>query len=241
MKRLVVFLLFLGAIVTSCVNFTVKTDSVNSTIVDPENRQDTVFLGYILGQPTKSITTSLIKNGQFSTSFPVRKTYTISLGGYSQDVVTAGYPFDLYIGDQHYDATLVLYDTDEKIILDDAPLSALGLDINQDTEEAKLMRMQIYIKGTNSYPIVSALESQYGKPNTPPKDGYKVLVPQELDAFWNVSNKAVYLETFSSFMVLVYEDIIAIQDRNNGISAVKEAVREQERQHNLEQSKNTKL
>ena len=191
------------------------------TLVDPQNRQDTVYFGYILGQSTKDITQKLIKNGDLLSKEKERRKYTLSYGGFSQNIIAEGYPFDLYIADKKYDALLTMYDTNGDLIEDDG----------------KLMSLRICISGTDSGPIIDALTAQYGEPNTPPEDGYKVDVPEELAAFWNISNKAVYLESYSSFMVLTYEDIIAVRERNNAEVAKIES----EKEHNLEQSKKTKL
>lgn len=191
------------------------------TIVDPQNRQDTVYFGYVLGQSTKGITQKLLKNGELSSTNMERRKYTLSYGGFSQDIIAEGYPFDLYIADKKYDALLTLYDTNGDLIEDDG----------------KLMSLRICISGTDSGPIIDALKAQYGKTNTPPEDGYTLGAPEVVDAFWNISNKAVYLESYSSFMVLTYEDIIAIRERNNAESAKIES----EKEHNLEQSKKTQL
>lgn len=191
------------------------------TIVDSQNRQDTVYFGYILGQPTKDITKQLINNRDLLSNDIERRTFTMSYGGYSTNIVVNGYPFDLFIADKKYKALLSLYDTNGDVIQDDG----------------KLMSLRIYISGTDKYPIIDALKKQYGETNTPPEEGYKVDVPQEIDAFWNISNKAVYLESFSSFMVLIYEDIIAVRDKNNAEAAAIES----EKERNLEQSKKTQL
>lgn len=71
----------------------------------------------------------------------------------------------------------------------------------------------------------------------PPQGGYKVDVPQEVNAFWNISNKAVYLESFSGFMVLIYEDIIAVRNKNKAETAAKDS----EKAKNRERSKKTHL
>ncbi len=89
------------------------------TVVDPKNRQDTVYLGYILGQKTKSITKQLIKNGDFISKRIERRTYTLSMGGLAQNITVKGYPLELYIGDKKYDALLSLYDTNGNLIEDD--------------------------------------------------------------------------------------------------------------------------
>lgn len=195
------------------------------TIVDPQNRQDSVYFGYVLGQPTKEVTRQLIDNGDLLSKNIESRKYRLSIGGFSQDYIAKGYPFDLYIADKKYDALLSLYDTNGDLIQDDG----------------KLMSIHIYINGNDRVPIIDALASQYGETNTPPNDGYKVMIPEELDAFWNISNKAVYLETFSDFMVLIYEDIIAVKEKNNAEAAKIEAEIESEKEHNLEQSKKTKL
>ncbi len=209
----------------SCMNNSQKGNEQASIlqriVVDSTNRQDTVFFNYILGESTNPITKKLIADGTLKSPYPVIRTYTMSLGGFSQQVAAEGYPFDLYIGEKKYDALLSLYSVDGNVIDDDG----------------KLMSLRIYIASTDSYPIIDALRDSYGQTNDPPADGYKVEVPQELDVFWNISNKAIYLESFSDFMVLIYEDIIAIRDKNNAEEAIKEAIK----QHNLEESQKTKL
>lgn len=75
----------------------------------------------------------------------------------------------------------------------------------------------------------------------PPNNGYRVFVPDKLEAFWNVSNKAVYLEAMGDFMILVYEDIIGVVDKNNKEAAKKAAAEAAEKQRNMERSKNTPL
>jgi hypothetical protein len=193
------------------------------TVVDPKNRQDTVFLGYILGQKTKSITKQLIKNGDLLSKRIERRTFTLSMGGFAQNIIAKGYPLDLYIGDKKYDALLSLYDTNGDLIEDDG----------------MLMSLRIYIPGgaLERADIITELKKQYGKPNTPPQGGYKVDVPQEVNAFWNISNKAVYLESFSGFMVLIYEDIIAVRNKNKAETAAKDS----EKAKNRERSKKTHL
>ena len=200
-----------------------KNINETRTVVDPQNRQDTVYMGYVLGQTTKSITKQLIKNGDILSNKIEQRYYTLSIGGYSQRIIAKGYPIDLYIGDKKYDALLSLYDTKGEVIEDD------GI----------LMSLRIFIKGDalDTANIITELKKQYGEPNTPPNDSYKVDVPQEVDAFWNISNKAVYLESFSSFMVLIYEDIIAIRDKNKSEAEAIEA----EKANNLEKSKKTHL
>lgn len=195
------------------------------TIVDPQNRQDTVYFNYILGQETKSITDKLIAEGKFNSKYPETKSYRMSIGGYTQTITCKGYPFDLYIADQKYDAQLVLYNTEGKRIDDNG----------------KLMSLRIYIEGSKKYPIINALKQQYGEKNNPPKDGYKVDVPDRLDAFWNISNKAIYIESFSSYMVLIYEDIIAVRDLYLDMEKTEKANKEANRKYNEEQSQRTSL
>lgn len=194
-----------------------------TTVVDPNNRQDTVYLGYILGQNTKSVTKHLIKNGDYLSKRLERRTFTLSMGGFSQNITAKGYPLDLYIGDKKYDALLSLYDTNGDLIEDDGVL----------------MSLRIYIPGgaLEKADIITALKKQYGTPNAPPQGGYKVDVPQEVNAFWNISNKAVYIESFSGFMVLIYEDIIAVRNLNKAKAAAKES----EKARNREKSKKTHL
>lgn len=193
------------------------------TVVDPNNRQDTVYLGYILGQKTKSITKQLIKNSAFLSKRIEKRTFMLSMGGFAQKINVKGYPLDLYIGDKKYDALLSLYDTNGDLIEDDGVL----------------MSLRIYIPGgaLERADIITELKKQYGEPNRPPQGGYKVDIPQEVDAFWNISNKAVYLESFSGFMVLIYEDIIAVRNKNKSEAAAKES----EKAKNREQSKKTHL
>jgi len=192
------------------------------TIVDPQNRRDTVFWGYILGQSTKKITNNLIDERKMDVEHKVN--LTIRKGGVSQVIYVYGYPFDLYIADKKYNAFLSLFDTDGERI-----------DFRSD---AKLMSLQIYICDTEKDPIIEALKEEYGEPNLPPEEGYESFVPKEdMDAFWNISNKAVYLATLGNFMVLVYEDILAIMDKRKA----ENAAIEKEKEFNQEQSKKTQL
>ncbi len=145
-----------------------------------------------------------------------RVTFTIRRGGVSQVIYVEGYPFDLYIDDEKYTAYLSLFD-------------GKGEKIDFRSNE-KLMSLQIYIQGTENAPILGALRKQYGEPNTPPGDNYECFVPYgDIDAFWNISNKAVYLTTPGNFMVLVYEDIIAVRDLKNK----EDAARKEKSEFNL--------
>lgn len=197
-------------------------DETPTTInkVDPQNRQDTVFLGYILGQSTKSITKQLINKGELKSKSIVKKSLVFSAEGIAQGIVAKGYPFDLYIEDEKYDALLSLYDDKGDLIQNDG----------------KLMSLHIYIDTTDKGSIIKALKKQYGSTNTIPEDGYKVEGP-ETEVFWNKSNKAIYLQSYGGFLVLIYEDIIAVRNKNNSEAAAIEA----EKQHNLNQSKKTQL
>lgn len=224
MKRVSLFLIFLmTALCFSCMNNNQQkgNTSIPKTVVDPNNRQDTVYFGYILGQPTKSITEALIKEGKFNSPKQVKKTFSYL----AWELNYEGYPFNLFIGDKSYDAFLVLADTDGQFI----------------TNDGKLMSLYIYIDGSEKQPILNELRKQYGTPNTPPQDGYSVFVPRSLDAFWNVSNKAVYLESMGGFMILVYEDIIAVTERKNKQAAEKARIERAEKQKNEEGSKNNPL
>lgn len=197
-------------------------DETPTTInkVDPQNRQDTVFLGYILGQSTKSITKQLINKGELKSKSIVKKSLVFSAEGFAQGIVAKGYPFDLYIEDEKYDALLSLYDDKGDLIQNDG----------------KLMSLHIYIDTTDKGSIIKALKKQYGSTNSIPEDGYKVEGP-ETEVFWNKSNKAIYLQSYGGFLVLIYEDIIAVRNKNNSEAAAIEA----EKQHNLNQSKKTQL
>lgn len=201
------------------------------TIVDPNNRQDTVYFGYILGQKTQSITDRLIKEGRFNSNTQVRKTFRYN----HQNLIFSGYPFDFCVDDQKFDALLILADNEGNFIENDGTLLSL----------------YIYFDAWNEYPIINALKKQYGEPNIPPKNGYRVFVPDKLatfwdksnklEAFWNISNKAVYLEDMGDFMILVYEDIIGVADKKNKEAAEKAAAEAAEKQKNMERSKNTPL
>lgn len=82
------------------------------------------------------------------------------------------------------------------------------------------------------------MKKQYGEFCEIPNEGYDSTVPRDwIDAFWNVSNKAIYLATPGNFMILVYEDIIAIRDKENEKHALKQA----EKEYYIEQSKKTIL
>lgn len=200
-------------------------------IVDPDNRQDTVYFGYILGQKTQSITDRLIKEGRFNSNVQVSKTYQYM----HQNLIFTGYPFDFCVDDKKYDALLILADKEGNFIENDGTLLSL----------------YIYLDGSNTYPIINALKKQYGEPSIPPKNGYRVFVPDKLAtfwdksnklaAFWNISNKAVYLEDMGNFMILVYEDIIGVADKKNKEAAEKAAAEAAEKQKNMERSKNTPL
>lgn len=214
-------LLFICILVFSCKNSRRQLEEPNSieqlnpkTIVDPQNREDTVFFGYILGESSKTITSKLIDENKIDVEH--RVTFTIRRGGVSQVIYVEGYPFDLYIDDEKYTAYLSLFD-------------GKGEKIDFRSNE-KLMSLQIYIQGTENAPILGALRKQYGEPNTPPGDNYECFVPYgDIDAFWNISNKAVYLTTPGNFMVLVYEDIIAVRDLKNK----EDAARKEKSEFNL--------
>lgn len=139
-------------------------DETPTTInkVDPQNRQDTVFLGYILGQSTKSITKQLINKGELKSKSIVKKSLVFSAEGFAQGIVAKGYPFDLYIEDEKYDALLSLYDDKGDLIQNDG----------------KLMSLHIYIDTTDKGSIIKALKKQYGSTNSIPEDGYKVEGPE---------------------------------------------------------------
>ena len=190
------------------------------TVVDPQNRQDTVYYGYILGQSTKSITRKLINDGELKSRNIVRKQLVFSIDGFAQAIVAKGYPFDLYIADKKYDALLSLYDIKGDLIQNDG----------------KLMSLHIYIDSTEKGPIIEALRKEYGTTNSIPEDGYKVDGPKT-EVFWNLSNKAIYLQSYGGFLVLVYEDIIAVRDKNKSETAAIQA----EKDSNLEKSKKTQL
>lgn len=227
-------LLALATLFMACGNRVAPAETVESedsgnpstsSIVDPKNRQDTVFFGYILGQPTKAITNKLIDEGKFFGDIGYRETFTIAKGGVSQKIYVDGYSFYLYIADRKYTALLTLFDTN-------------GQKITLLSNDGNLMSQQIYIHGREKEPIIEALKKQYGAPNTPPEDGYEPFVPYEdIDGFWNISNKAVYLATLGNFMVLVYEDIIAIRNKNNAETTAREV----EKKYSQEQSKETQL
>ena len=140
----------------------------------------------------------------------------------AQKVEAKGYPFDLYIADKKYDALLSLYDINGDLIQNDG----------------KLMSLHIYIDSTDKdkETIIDALRKQYGTTNTIPKDGYKVNGP-DAEVFWNISNKAIYLQSYGGFLLLVYEDIIAVREKNNSEATAIQV----EKEHNLEQSKETHL
>ena len=191
-----------------------------NNLVNPENRQDTVFFGYILGQSTKSITKQLINKGELKSKSIVKKSLVFSAEGFAQGIVAKGYLFDLYIEDEKYDALLSLYDDKGDLIQNDG----------------KLMSLHIFIDTTDKGSIIKALKKQYGSTNTIPEDGYKVEGP-ETEVFWNKSNKAIYLQSYGGFLVLIYEDIIAVRNKNNSEAAAIET----EKQHNLNQSKKTQL
>ena len=192
------------------------------TIVDPNNRQDTVYFGYIFGQKTQNITDRLIKEGQFNSNSQVRKTYRYM----HQNLILSGYPFDFCVDDKKYDALLILADNEGNFIEKDGTILCLYIDVD----------------GWEKYSIINALKKQYGDPHMPPKvDGYKVFVPDKLEAFWNISNKAVYLEDMGDFMILVYEDIIGVADKKNKEATEKAAAEAAEKQKNMERSRNTPL
>jgi len=224
MKKQIVFFLVVVLIAvafTRCSSKPREREDYTKTIVDPNNRQDTVYFGYILGQRTKSITDRLIKEGQFNSNFQVQRTYRYKY----QDLIFSGYPFDFCVDDKKYNALLVLADNEGNFI----------------EKDGTLLSLYIYLDGFNDYPIINALKKQYGNPHMPPQDGYKVFVPDKLEAFWNVSNKAVYLENMGNFMILVYEDIIGVVNKKNKEAAERAAAVAAERQKNLERSKNTPL
>lgn len=195
------------------------------SLVDPNNRQDTVYFGYVLNKPTKDITKKLIDENAFIGDIGYSYTFTVVQYGQSQKITIDGYAFDLYIAGKKYNALLTLFDTDEQQI------TLYGKDGN-------LMSLQIYIQGREKEPIIEALKKQYGEPCEMPGEGYDSTVPRDwIDAFWNVSNKAVYLATPGNFMILVYEDIIAIRNKENEKNALKQA----EKEYYIERSKKTKL
>lgn len=191
------------------------------TIVDPNNRHDTVYFGYILGQKTQSITERLIKEGHFNSNIQIPKTYRYM----HQNLIFSGYPFDFCVNDKKFDALLILADNEGNFI----------------EKDGTLLSLYIYLDGWDKYSIINALKKQYGDPNTPPKGGYKVFVPDKLEAFWNISNKAIYLEDMGDFMILVYEDIIGVADKKNKEAAKQAAAEAAEKQKNMERSKNTPL
>ena len=118
----------------SCMNNSQKGNEQASIlqriVVDSTNRQDTVFFNYILGESTNPITKKLIADGTLKSPYPVIRTYTMSLGGFSQQVAAEGYPFDLYIGEKKYDALLSLYSVDGNVIDDDGKLMSLRIYID---------------------------------------------------------------------------------------------------------------
>lgn len=104
------------------------------SMVDPNNRQDTVYFGYVLNKPTKDITKKLIDENAFIGDVGYSYTFTVVQYGQSQKITIDGYAFDLYIAGKKYNALLTLFDTDEQQI------TLYGKDGN-------LMSLQIYIQG----------------------------------------------------------------------------------------------
>lgn len=224
MKKQIVFFLIsvlISVAFTQCSSKPKEKAIDPKSIVDPNNRQDTVYFGYILGQKTQSITDRLIKEGQFNSNTQVSKTFRYM----HQNLIFSGYPFDFCVDDKKYDALLILADNEGNFI----------------EEDGTLMSLYIYLDGCYDYTIINALEKQYGDPHMPPKDGYNVFVPDKLVAFWNISNKAVYLENMGNFTILVYEDIIGVVNKKNKEAAEKADEKAAEKQRNLERSKNTPL
>lgn len=222
--RRFVFPLLLCALCCACNNNSQSQKEVTvdpNTIVNPNNRQDTVYFGYILGQKTQSITDSLIKEGRFNLNTQIPKRYHYMF----QDLILSGYPFDFCVDEKKYDALLILADNEGNFI----------------EKDGTLLSLYIYLDGWDKYTIINALKKQYGEPHMPPNNGYRVFVPDKLEAFWNVSNKAVYLEAMGDFMILVYEDIIGVVDKKNKEAAKKAAAEAAEKQRNMERSKNTPL
>ena len=117
MRRLV-FTQLLCVLCCACINNSQSSQNqkevaVDSrTIVDPNNRQDTVYFGYILGQKTQSITDRLIEEGQFNANTQIPKTYHYMY----QNLIFTGYPFDFCVDEIKYDALLILADNEGNFI-----------------------------------------------------------------------------------------------------------------------------
>ncbi|MBR3303681.1 MAG: hypothetical protein IKI67_05830 [Bacteroidales bacterium] len=194
--------------------------SGETSYVDPTNRQDTVLLGYVLNSPTKKVTDSLIRVGLFYSEEPELENFEISVSGLSSVISVMGFPFELYVDEQKYDAFMKL----------------------SMEETTFLVRQEIYIKDKDipaKYALIDALTRRYGKQTIIPND-YEPILPSAVEAFWNVSNKAIYV-IYAGTTILVYEDIIFQQERNKKNREMEEYFREIDRKYNQQNSAKTKL
>ena len=204
--RFFLLALFVLQGVVGCINNNTSSQTqVRESIVDRNNRQDTVYLGYLLGKPIEPLTQRLIAKGKLSRK--TTRTYTVSEAGFSVPVKVQGYPVTVYFGSSSYDALL-----------------------HMETDAGKLYRQEIYIPAYYSSDIVSALKEKYGEKFDKYPSGFTPKLESKVCYFINQSNKAVYLLSCSGFYVLVYEDIIYQEDKRRQEQEAREIVSDYNRQ-----------
>jgi hypothetical protein len=222
----VISFLFLTVLIYGCsitTNNQAKTETKTVSIVNELKRNDTVFLGYMLGSDSKSverITDSLERENTLRGQTTVHRNYDYR--GVNLKVKISGFLLSIYVGEQKTDAIM-----------------------NLEFYGNKLLRQELYL--LDNIPIYEQLKTKYGAGNIIPTK-YVPELEVNMINFWNVSNKAIYYLKFEKsdfsdggYDMLIYEDIILKRELIKNVAKADSLQKESIKSLNLQHSKQTKF
>jgi hypothetical protein len=190
-------------------SFSIKIDSLKDAISEERisssydfmknNRSDTTYLDFVLGAPRKKVqehVSGLIREGRMKNEDTY--SFRIGLAGYYSNVRLKGYEVDFYIRDYSCKGLINLNYFEDK-------LSSLEIVLYSCPDEVSVLSN-----------IVDLYTTKYG-PARKHDRFYKGVETEftNIESFWRVSNKAILVGKVGAFETIIYEDLLAKQQKDS--------------------------